>query len=402
MITKQDVELAYLLLLGRTAEPGAADYWIENGLKTPQLVQSIMGSDEYRKKWRTSIDHGAPMRAIIHEGVRQTNVTEINRPEPQPGTVVIKISTVGICGTDLSMYRHDQNAQSLPQGHEYAGTIVEVGDGVPKARIGQRVTADSFINAMCGHCAFCAAGLPFHCVHKATPFRTGGFGEYVRVKDSATFDLPEAVDDALGALVEPLAVAIHAVRRLGIEPGMSGVVIGAGSIGLACVAAALDAGAKQVFVVAKHEFQGDLAKAIGAAGTLPMDIDSALDEVLKNLPYGFDFAIEAVGGSLPTLDQACKLVRPQGSIGVVGAFDPGFKGLHILEALTKEVTIFHSNCYGYLDGKHDFEVAIDLLARKGDQLRKLITHTFPMSNAVEAFRVADDKQSGAVKVQIRP
>lgn len=422
MVTRQDVESAYLLLLGRPAEAGAIEHWVANSLGTLDLVAGILGSDEFCKSRLPHLidaglsfsllipkndspmplDSGAPMKAAIHLGIRQMEVVEVNRPEPLPGTVVIKVGAAGICGTDLHAYRKDESRHDRPHGHEYSGVIIEVGEGVSRDRIGQRVTADSFLNAMCGKCEFCVGGHPFHCTHKALPFRSGGFAEYVRVKDLATFNLPSSLDDALGALVEPLAVGVHAVRRIGVKPGMTGVVIGAGAIGLGAVAAALDAGAARVFVVAKHPFQGELAKAIGAEDMLPADLGAALNQVKQVNPRGADFAIEAVGGSQPTIDLACRFVRPLGSVGIVGAFDPGYRGVETYSPLVKELTLQFSNCYGYLDGKHDFEIAIDILARKGEKLRKLITHEFPMSDAARAFQVADDKLSGAVKVLIRP
>lgn len=422
MVTRQDVESAYTLLLGRPAEAGAVEHWMENVYNTFDLVMSIMGSDEFResrlprlidaglslpslsprKESSTPSDSGPPMRAALHLGIREINVVEVNRPEPLPGTVVIKVGAAGICGTDLHSYRNDASRHDVPHGHEYSGVIVEVGEGVSPTRIGQRVTADSFLNAMCGTCEFCVSGHPFHCIQKALPFRSGGFAEYVRVKESATFNLPDSVDDALGALVEPLAVGVHAVRRIGIKPGMTGVVVGAGAIGLGAVAAALHAGATRVFVVAKHAFQGKIAKAIGAEDVLPADLGAAINRVRQAKPHGVDFAIEAVGGTQPTLDQACRFVRPLGSVGIVGAFDPGFKGVEVFQPLMKELTFQFSNCYGYLDGKHDFEIAIDLLAHQGEQLRTLITHEFSMADAARAFQIADNKQSGAVKVQIRP
>ncbi|MCX5543188.1 alcohol dehydrogenase catalytic domain-containing protein [Paraburkholderia sp. CNPSo 3076] len=417
MLTRQDVESAYSLLLARPAEPDAIEYWMQNAESSLDLIRGLMGSDEFRANRIPKLikagfsfssltpmeqpDSGEPMQAAIHTGLRQIDVSTVNSPDARPGTVVIKVGAVGICGTDLSSYRKDSSRHSVPQGHEYAGVIVAVGEGVSPARVGQRVTADVFLNAMCGKCEFCVRGLAFHCIDKEAPLRTGGFAQYVRVKDSATFDLPDSVDDSLGALVEPLAVGVHAMRRVGVKPGMTGVVIGAGSIGLGAVAAALDAGATKVFVVAKHAFQGELARSIGAEDFFP-DTETALKRVLEANSHGVDFAVEAVGGSQSTLDLACRLVRPLGSVGIVGAFDPGFKGVDVFPPLVKELTFQFSNCYGYLDGKHDFEIAIDLLARKADQLRKLITHEFSMADAARAFQIADDKQSGAVKVQIRP
>lgn len=422
MVTKQDVESAYLLLLGRPAEPGAADYWTENVYNTLDLVKGLMGSEEFRLNRLPRLveaglslselipatastaqsDSGPPMQAALHRGIGQLEVAKISRPEALPGTVVVKVGAAGICGTDLRAYRQDPNSHDLPHGHEFAGTIVEVGEGVAANRIGKRVTADLFLNAMCGTCEFCVSGNPCHCVNKALPFRSGGFAEYVRVRNSATFDLPDSVDDVLGAFVEPLAVSTHAVRSIGVRPGMTGVVIGAGTIGLCAIAAALHAGAKHVFVVAKHAFQGQLARAIGAEDVLPDDLGSAINRIRQAAPHGADFVIEAVGGGQATIDQATRFLAPRGCVGIVGASGPGIKVVEAYPALMKELTFRFSTCYGYLDGKHDYEIAIDTLVHRGDQLRQLITHEFPIGDAPLAFRTANDKQSGSVKVQIRP
>lgn len=420
-VTKQDVESAYLLLLGRPAESGAAEYWIENVYHTLDLVKGLMGSEEFRLNRLPRLveaglsladlapvsapaahaDKGPPMQAALHRGIGQLEVTEINRPQALPGTVVVKVGAAGICGTDLRAYRQDPGSHNLPHGHEFAGTIIEVGEGVSHDRIGKRVTADLFLNAMCGKCQFCTSGYPYHCVDKALPFRSGGFAEYARVKDSATFDLPDSIDDALGAFVEPLAVSTHAVRLVGVRPGMTGVVIGAGTIGLCAVAAALHAGATNIFVVAKHAFQGDLARAIGATDVLPDDLGSAINRIREAAPHGADFVIEAVGGGQATIDQATRFLAPRGRVGIAGATGPGIKVVEAYPALEKELTFIYSACYGYLDGKHDFEVAIENLALEGERLRKLITHEFRIADAPLAFQTANDKKSGSVKVQLK-
>nr|WP_031943940.1 alcohol dehydrogenase catalytic domain-containing protein [Thiobacillus sp.]CAA07791.1 dehydrogenase [Thiobacillus sp.] len=422
MVTKQDVEAAYLLLLGRPAEPGAAEYWMENVYHTIDLVTGLMASDEFRINRlprlveaglslsdfapaaapKALADNGPPMQAALHRGIGQIEVVEINRPEALPGTVVVKVGASGICGTDLRAYRQDPNSQDLPHGHEFAGTIVEVGEGVSRDRIGKRVTADLFLNAMCGNCQFCISGHAYHCIDKALPFRSGGFAEYLRVRNAATFDLPDSIDDALGALVEPLAVSTHAIRLVGVQPGMIGVVIGAGTIGLCAIAAALHAGATNVFVVARHAFQGELARAIGATDILPDDIGSAINRIREVAPHGADFVIEAVGGGQATIDQATRFLAPRGRVGIVGETGPGIKVVEAYPALMKELTFLYSNCYGYLDGKHDFEVAIENLALDGERLRKLITHEFLIADAPLAFQTANNKKFSSVKVQLKP
>jgi (R,R)-butanediol dehydrogenase/meso-butanediol dehydrogenase/diacetyl reductase/L-iditol 2-dehydrogenase len=189
---------------------------------------------------------------------------------------------------------------------------------------------------------------------------------------------------------------------MGVRPGTTGVIVGAGTIGLSTLAAVLDAGSEKVYVVAKHRAQAEAALQMGAAGVLSLDLPTAIGEINQVTDgLGADYAIETVGGSADTLDFSCKLVRRLGMLGILGAFDRGFRGLEIIEALERELTIHLPNCYSVIDGKHDFEVAIDLLARKGEVLRTMITHEMDLAEINEAFRIAADKSANSIKVQIR-
>lgn len=340
------------------------------------------------------------MKVALRTGSRTMGISELEIPSVPTGYILIKVRVVGICGSDLTGFKHYPESLT-PDGHEYAGEVVKVGDGVTRVKIGDRVTADVFLNAMCGECEFCRKGVPFHCTNRG-PLTTGGFAEYVLVKEMAAFVLPETVDNTLGALVEPLAVAVHAIRKMNISAGSTGVIIGGGTIGLCSLIASLDAGAEKVFVVAKHITQINLALELGATEILSTDDDLAVEKLMQFSDLGVDFAIEAVGGKRPTMDTASKLVRPLGNVVVVGAFEPGYSGFELFNSLIKEHKIYFSNCYGYLDGKHDFEVAIDILSRHGDSLRKLITHVLSLDQIHEAFLLAEDKTSGSLKVHLMP
>ncbi|AVF37356.1 zinc-dependent alcohol dehydrogenase [Rahnella sikkimica] len=340
------------------------------------------------------------MKAAFRHGLRNVVLRDIDIPEVKSDTILIKINMVGICGTDVSSFKKYPESFS-PDGHEYSGTVIQVGSDVTNIKVGQRVTADVFLNSMCGACEFCKRGLPFHCTSKGN-ITTGGFAEYVLVKASASFVLPDSVDDTLGALVEPLAVAVHAVRKMQISPGSTGVIIGGGAIGLCALIAALDAGADKVYVVAKHSAQIKLALELGATDVLSTDDNEAVEKLMQKTNLGVDFAIEAVGGTASTMDSASKLVRSLGVIGVLGAFDSGYKGYDLFNSLMKEHKVCFSNCYGYLDGKHDFEVAIDILSRRGNLLRKLVTHVMSIDKIQDAFLIAEDKSTGSVKVHLVP
>lgn len=340
------------------------------------------------------------MQAAIHAGERRIELVDINRPSPLPGTVLIQVGSVGICGSDLHVYRNVPDRLPMPRGHEYAGKIVELGDGVDASLLGKQVTVDIFLNAACHKCQFCQSGNYLHCQSRPGPITEGGFAEYVCVNADAVFPLPDGVDIELGALTEPLAVSVHAVRKLSLAPSSVGVVVGGGSIGLTALAALIDAGVERVIVIAKHQFQRDMAMKLGAHAAFSIDDEAAFSSVFAEQPFGADFAIEAVGGAAHSIEYAAKFLGPLGQLAVLGAFHPGVRQVETFPLMFKEISVIHSNCYGKSDGKYDFEVALDILSRQGELLRKLITHRFPLKSIAHAFTVADDKEEQSIKVHL--
>lgn len=341
------------------------------------------------------------MIAALHQGIRDVALTTMPRPRVAAGHVLIHVEATGICGSDLWVYRHVAHSLNAPRGHEYCGTVVEVADDVVDVAAGDRVTVDVFLNASCGCCRYCQSGEYLHCTEKANPFTEGGFSEFVAVRAKAVFKLPVEVDRTLGALAEPVAVAVHAVRKLNLRPGMSGLILGGGTIGLAALVASLDAGAGPMHVVTKHTFQGDLALTLGATSVSRPEDQDAHQQLVRASGGGLDFAIEAVGGSAPTLDLACQVLRPGGALAILGAFEDGVRNLEIIQALRKELSLYFSNCYGRRDGRHDYQEAIGLLARRGSTLRQLVTHKFSLGDIIKAYHTADDKRFNSIKVQIQ-
>ena len=162
------------------------------------------------------------MRAAVLNDIHQLEVAEVADPSPGPGELVLQVTACGICGSDLKL--RPSMPAGLVMGHEFCGEIVATGaDTDPTWRVGRHVTALPLIG--CGHCLACLAGEPAHCV-QADMVGVGGspgaFAEYVRVDQRETIGLPDGLDPALGALVEPLAVGLHAVERAHIRSGDNG------------------------------------------------------------------------------------------------------------------------------------------------------------------------------------
>jgi threonine dehydrogenase-like Zn-dependent dehydrogenase len=342
------------------------------------------------------------MRAAIQTGIRSVEVRDVPVPEPDTVSGLIRVRTAGICGSDLHPYHERAEPQSLPAGHEVCGEVVHLPDGYAgPARIGDLVAVDGVLGMACGDCDFCRAGQTFHCpVRKAAPTSGGGFAELLKRRPSGFFPLPAGLTPQQGALVEPLAVGVHGVRYPRMQPGASVVIIGAGTIGLTTLMAARALGAGPIHITARHPQQAKLAAELGATTVLPDDPAAAIEQA-RDLTGGLgaDLVVETVGGHADTLNLAWDLVRPQGTVSVLGVFQ-GRIPVDLLKPLGREVWVTFPVCYGVIDGRHDYDVAIELIASGRAPVDRLVTSRFPLEEAPAAFRTAADKSTGSVKVHL--
>ena len=212
------------------------------------------------------------MRAFVVTGPRASAVLDVPEPIAGPGEVVVDVSRVGVCGTDVEFftgemaYLHDGQAEyPLRLGHEWCGTVGQVGEGVDPWWRGRRVTGDTMLG--CGHCHRCLTGRQHVCAERhEIGIRygwPGALAERLRVPGSALHDLPDAIDDVVGALVEPGGNALRAVQAAGAEPGRRVLVWGSGTIGLLATQFAAAHGAR-VDVVGHHDATLRIARDFGA------------------------------------------------------------------------------------------------------------------------------------------
>jgi threonine dehydrogenase-like Zn-dependent dehydrogenase len=230
--------------------------------------------------------------------------------------------------------------------------------------------------------------------------RGGGFAERIVRRVAGLFPLPAGVTAEQGALVEPLAVGVHAIRWAKVPNGASVVVIGAGTIGLMTLLAARALGTGPVHVIARHPHQGALALSLGAASVIHADGKDAIAAVLDRTGgVGADVVIETVGGHADTVNLAWEMARRQGTVVVLGIF-PDRVPIDLLRPVIRELWVTFPICYGVVDGRHDFDVAIELIAAGRAPVERLVTHRYPLEAATEAFRIAADKATGSVKVHL--
>lgn len=275
-------------------------------------------------------------------------VDDVVEPRPQAGEVLVRSRAAGICGSEVEGYlgRMSNRVPPLVMGHEFAGTVIEVGDGVDHSWVGKPVAVNPIVG--CGSCAYCSRGDRNLCpdrflVGVAVP---GGFATVVAVAERCLVELPAGMDMRLGALVEPLANGVHALRSVAPDGVNNAVVIGAGTIGLACMQAALLHGSGSVDVVELHAARRDHARRLGAHRTYASG---------SEVKPGVDLVIDAVGSSATRL-LAVQLLSPAGTAV--------FIGLHEDETALPWHRIVRGNhtikgVFGYSD--LDFRQALDWL-----------------------------------------
>ncbi|MBI4305273.1 MAG: zinc-binding dehydrogenase [Chloroflexi bacterium] len=350
------------------------------------------------------------MLAALDMGKGDYKVQKVPLPERTPGSALIRVRQTGICGSDLHMTRQRSERQVVSSGHEIAGEIAELpagaksvdGSGLP-LRPGDRVAIEGIGQGRaCGNCYYCRLGQYVRCRNRNED-TGGGFAEYVTRLPAGCYRLPDSMDWTDAALVEPLAVSVHALRFRGVmKPGDTVAVVGSATIGLAAIAAARALGARKVLASARHPHQAKLAQILGAdvvTGTTKGELEDAVKSATGGL--GADVAVETIGGhQVDTLDQAARACRPQGTVSILGVSWWESLPLDLMTPMLAELNFVFSNCYSVVDGRHDFEVAIDMLASGRVALRQIVTHVFPLNDIQKGFETAYDKGTGSIKVHI--
>ncbi|TQW00199.1 xylitol dehydrogenase [Cordyceps javanica] len=334
------------------------------------------------------------------------DVAYVEQPKPSiqdPHNVLVAVNYTGICGSDVHYYVHGAIGhfvvkEPMVLGHESSGTVVEVGSAVTDLKPGDRVALEPGYG--CRRCKHCRAGKYNLCpdmVFAATPPHHGTLTGLWAAPSDFCYKLPEQVSLQEGALIEPLAVAVHIVRQGGVGPGQSVVVMGAGPVGLLCAAVARAHGATKVVSVDIVQSKLDLAKTFCSTHTYASQRVSAEDNAaaLKEaagLGEGADVVIDASGAE-PSIQTSIHTVRMGGTYvqGGMGKADITFP---IMAMCLKEVTAKGSFRYG----PGDYELAIELVASGKVDVKKLVSEVVEFGQAEEAFKKVREGQ--VIKVLI--
>ncbi|WP_435953636.1 Zn-dependent oxidoreductase [Dryocola sp. BD626] len=318
-----------------------------------------------------------------------------DRPQvqPQPGEVRIRVSSAGICGSDVHIYRGHNPFAKYPRviGHEFFGHIDAVGDGVDASRIGERVVGDPVVS--CGHCYPCSVGRPNVCAELQVigVHRDGGFSEYVTLPAKNAHVVPDSIPDNEATMVEPFTIAANICSQMNPGPLDTALVYGAGPMGLTSIQALRGVyGVKEIVVVDRIDERLAMAKANGA------------DRVINNASLDLKAELESLG-IRPTLiiDAACHpsilpeaigLASPAARIGIMGfSSDPCVLSQQAITS--KEITIFSSRL-----NSNRFPQVISWMSEQKIRPEKLITHQFPYTQVLEAMDIFEKDQKQCCKV----
>ncbi|HEV7726474.1 MAG TPA: 2,3-butanediol dehydrogenase [Modestobacter sp.] len=351
------------------------------------------------------------MKAALFYGPKDIRIEDVPEPQAGPGQVKVRVEWCGICGTDLHEYLdgpifcppagapHPLTGEEVPValGHEFAGVVADIGDGVTNVAVGDRVVVEPYLT--CGTCARCREGRYNICDvlgFIGLSGGGGGFSEYVVADARRTFPIGDLGTD-IGALVEPLAVAYHAVRLGGVRPGMTATVFGAGPIGLVTTAALRAAGAAEIVVVEPADVRKEKASAAGATTVLdPTDTDvvAAVKELTGG--RGTDVSFECAGFDA-ALAQAVQCTRGGGTVVNVAIWG------HAATVAMNDLVFNEVSVVGSLAYCDDHEATIELLRDGRVQAEQFITGRIALDDIVDAgFRELIENKDKNVKILVHP
>lgn len=341
------------------------------------------------------------MKALRWYGRKDLRYEDMPEPSPASGQVKIKVNLAGICGTDLKEYVAgpciiNANKAPITMGHEFSGRVVEVGSEVTDFKVGDRVTGVGYW--VCGECYYCKRFMYNVCQNLAFSglHRDGCMAEYFVAPSYALYKLPYSVSDEAGAIVEPLAVAVHAIHLGKVSLGDTVAIIGDGIIGLCTLLAARTAGASQIHFIAKHKGRGERARTVGAT-TVTYLSDGNPIESIRNLTggLGVDVSFECVGHP-ETPQLALDIVRNGGTAVIEGVFDKAGM-VDFLGLMYNQKTMVGSPIY-----TDEAKTAIALLADGSVNASQLITSKIPLKDAVEkGFEQLINNKEDNIKVLLQ-
>src|ERR1700686_1182646 len=342
------------------------------------------------------------MKALLLSKYRQLEMTEVPLPTAGAAEVLIRVGACGICGSDVHGYDGSSGRRIPPivMGHEAAGRIAAVGAGVTGLAEGDRVTFDSTI--YCGNCGFCLRGAVNLCDHRQVLgvscgdySRAGAFAEFVVVPARVVYKLPESISFAEAAMLEAVAVAIHAVSLAEISAQSMALVVGAGTIGVLILQTLRAAGCGRVSVSDVDATRLKMAKELSGADVLSANEDTVARILQRTGGVGVDVAMEGVRRN-ETVNAAIASVRKGGTVVLVGNISPDVT-LPLQKVVTRQIRL-----QGSCASAGEYPQAISLMASGAIRVKPLITAIAPLAEGPQWFERLYAREPNLLKVVLTP
>jgi L-iditol 2-dehydrogenase len=343
------------------------------------------------------------MKALLLSEYNRLELVDLPLPRPARDELLVRVEACGICGSDVHGYDGSSGRRIPPivMGHEAAGTVAALGPDARGAKEGDRVTFDSTI--YCGECEFCRRGEMNLCARRqvlgvSTPEyrRAGAFAEYVVVPSRIVHPLPASIGFHEAAMIEPLAVAVHAVSLSEIPENGAALVVGAGMIGLLVLQALREAGCVRVYVADIDDSRLELAKQLGAAYAINARTADPVSELQRlTSGAGVDAAFEAVGASA-TVKAAIESVRKGGTVVLIGNIAPQVE-IPLQTVVSREIRL-----HGSASSSGEYPRCIDMLARGAVDVKPLISIVAPLEEGPRWFERLHAREANLIKVILTP
>lgn len=336
------------------------------------------------------------MKAGQYFSKEDVRITQVEKPFPKKDEALIKVSSAGICGTDMMIYlgKHPRAEAPLTMGHEFSGVIEAIED-TSEFSVGDHVVVEPTIS--CGKCPACKAGQTHVCQNlKLIGIdMDGGFAEFVCVPTHRLRKIPKELSLSTASLAEPLAVAVHTVRRSSLKVGENVAILGAGPIGILIGMVAKLNGAKNVFISDISPYRLEIAKQSGLH-TIHAGNKDTVDEILSYTEGELIDVVFEVAGIQSTIDQMVKLIKTQGEIVVVSVFKS--KPMIDLASMHfNEISLTTTRCYS----NDDFITAIDIMTEGKVDVTAVVSHQFPIEEIKKGFSPMKDSDQ-SLKILIEP
>lgn len=348
------------------------------------------------------------LKALNLYGVQDLRYEE-NTPKPvieNSDDVIIKVKSVGICGSDTSRYKKlGPYVEGMTFGHEFAGEVAEVGPSVTKVKVGDRVAGcPAFV---CGECEYCCSGEPARC-KKLTVIgarHPGAYAEYTKLPETHVILLPDNVDYDTAVLIEPSSVVTHGFYRTSIQPGAEVAIMGVGSIGLLSVQWAKIFGAKKVYAIDIDDKKLVIAKKLGADVTINSLKKPAHEQILEHTNgCGVDLAVESAGSPITTA-QVFALPRKGGEIVFMGIpyADISIERFFFEKIVRNELTVYGSwNAVSSPFPGQEWSSTVHYMSTGQIKSEPMISHKLSLKEGPDAFEKIINRELDSVKVIFHP